>query len=81
MKDENKNILKKIRDFYMHKILPYVGGMISKNLEAYTYLPDSIENFVTIQGMQEELKKAGFEIIYTKSFSMDISTLLIARKL
>lgn len=80
MKDENKNILKKIRDIYMHKILPYVGGMISKNLEAYTYLPDSIENFVTIQGMQSELEKAGFEIIYTKSFSMDISTLMIARK-
>jgi len=81
MKDENKNLLKKLRDVYMHKILPYVGGAISKNLEAYTYLPDSIENFVTIQGMQEELKKAGFEILYTKSFSMDISTLIIAKKL
>ncbi len=80
MKDENKNILKKIRDVYMHKILPYVGGAISKNLEAYTYLPDSIESFVTIQGMQDELEKAGFEMLYTKSFSMDISTLLIARK-
>jgi len=64
----------------MHKILPYVGGMISKNLEAYTYLPDSIENFVTIDGMQTELEKAGFEISYTQSFSMDISTLFIARK-
>jgi demethylmenaquinone methyltransferase/2-methoxy-6-polyprenyl-1,4-benzoquinol methylase len=80
MKDENKNILKKMRDVYMHKILPYVGGMISKNLEAYTYLPDSIENFVTIQGMQKELQKAGFEMLHTQSFSMDISTLLIARK-
>jgi len=80
MKDENKNLLKKMRDLYLHKILPYVGGAISKNLEAYTYLPDSIENFVTIKGMQEELKKAGFEIVYTKSFSMDISTLMIARK-
>lgn len=80
MKDDNKNFLKKIRDIYMHKILPYVGGMISKNLEAYTYLPDSIENFVTIQGMQAELEKADFEILYTKSFSMDISTLIIARK-
>jgi len=80
MKDENKNILKKIRDIYMHKILPYVGGAISKNLEAYTYLPDSIENFVTIQGMQSELENAGFEMIYTQSFSMDISTLMIARK-
>lgn len=81
MKDENKNLLKKIRDVYMHKILPYVGGFISKNLEAYTYLPDSIENFVTIQGMQKELEKAGFEMVYTQSFSMDISTLIIARKI
>ena len=64
----------------MHKILPYVGAAISRNLEAYTYLPDSIESFVTIQGMQKELEIAGFEMIYTKSFSMDISTLLIARK-
>jgi len=80
MKDENKNILKRLRDVYMHKILPYVGGFISKNLEAYTYLPDSIENFVTIQGMQAELEKAGFEMLHTQSFSMDISTLMIARK-
>ena len=80
MKDENKNILKRIRDIYMHKILPYVGGAISKNLAAYTYLPDSIENFVTIQGMQKELENAGFEMLHIQSFSMDISTLLIARK-
>jgi len=80
MKDENKTIIKKIRDFYMHKILPYVGGAISKNLEAYTYLPDSIESFVTIQGMQKELENAGFDILHTQSFSMDISTLIIAQK-
>ena len=80
MKDENKTLLKKLRDIYMHKILPYVGGAISKNLEAYTYLPDSIESFVTIQGMQKELETAGFEILHTQSFSMDISTLMIARK-
>ena len=80
MKDENKNLLKKMRDVYLHKILPYVGGLISKNLEAYTYLPNSIENFVTIQGMYKELEIAGFDILYTKSFSMDISTLIIARK-
>ena len=81
MKDENKNLLKKIRDIYLHKILPYIGGAISKNLDAYTYLPNSIENFVTIQGMQKELENAGFEMLYTQSFSMDISTLLIAKKL
>ncbi len=80
MKNENPSILGKIRDFYMNKILPKVGGFISKNLEAYEYLPNSIGDFSTVANMQQELMEAGFEIVYTKSFSMDISTLLIARK-
>lgn len=80
MKNENPSTLGKIRDFYMNKILPKVGGAISKNLEAYEYLPNSIEDFSTVKNMQNELENAGFEMLYTKSFSMDISTLLIARK-
>jgi len=80
MKNENPSLLGKIRDFYMNRILPKVGGFISKNLEAYEYLPNSIEDFSTVENMKEELMSAGFEIVYAKSFSMDISTLLIARK-
>lgn len=81
MKNENPSFLGKIRDFYMNRVLPKVGGFISKNLEAYEYLPSSIGDFATVQNMQDELSGAGFEILYTKSFSMDISTLIIARKL
>lgn len=80
MKNENPSFLGKIRDFYMHKILPKVGGFISKNLEAYEYLPNSIGDFATVEGMKKELEDAGFTMLYAKSFSMDISTLLIARK-
>ena len=80
MKNENPSFLGRIRDFYMNKILPKVGGFISKNSEAYEYLPNSIEDFSTVENMQKELENAGFEMLYTKSFSMDISTLLIARK-
>ncbi len=80
MKNENPSFLSKIMNFYTNKILPKVGGFISKNLEAYEYLPNSIETFSTVANMQNELKAAGFEMLYTKSFSMDISTLLIARK-
>ncbi len=80
MKNENPSLLGKIRDFYMNKILPKVGGFISNNVEAYEYLPNSIGDFSTVENMQNELVEAGFEIVYTKSFSMDISTLLIARK-
>jgi len=80
MKNENPSVLGKIRDFYMNRVLPKVGGFISKNLEAYEYLPNSIEDFSTVSNMMKELEDAGFEMLYNKSFSMDISTLLIARK-
>ncbi len=80
MKNEHPSLLGKIRDFYMNRILPKVGGFISKNLEAYEYLPNSIEGFLTVANMQSELEEAGFEVMYTESFSMDISTLIIARK-
>ena len=80
MKNENPSMLGNIRDFYMNRILPKVGGFISKNLEAYEYLPNSIEDFSTVSNMKKELEEAGFEMLYAKSFSMDISTLLIARK-
>lgn len=80
MKNENPSALGKIRDFYMNNVLPRIGGLISNNYEAYRYLPDSIEGFLTVAKMKAELEEAGFEMLYTKSFSMDISTLMIARK-
>lgn len=80
MKNENPSPLGKIRDWYMNNILPRIGGMISNNYEAYRYLPDSIEGFLTVAKMKQELEAAGFEMLYTQSFSMDISTLMIARK-
>ncbi len=80
MKNEHPSLLGKVRDFYMNRILPKIGGFISKNLEAYEYLPNSIEGFLTVSKMQEELENAGFAIRFSQSFSMDISTLIIAQK-
>jgi len=79
-KQERSGPFDKIVDFGMKKVLPKVGGLISKNYEAYQYLPDSIEEFLTTEMLQKELEQAGFEMRYTKSFSMGISTLLVAQK-
>ena len=79
-KQERQGIIDKVVDFGMKNVLPKVGGFISKNYEAYKYLPDSIEAFLTTEMLAKELEEAGFEMKYTKSFSMGISTLLIAQK-
>ncbi len=80
-KQDRSGIADKIVDFGMKKILPRVGGLISKNYEAYKYLPESIEEFLTTEMLAKELEEAGFEMKYIKSFSMGISTLLVAQKI
>jgi len=79
-KQDRSSIVDKVVDFGMKKVLPKIGGFISKNYEAYQYLPESIEEFLTTEMLAEELEEAGFEMKYTKSFSMGISTLLVAQK-
>jgi len=79
-KQEKSGITSKIVDLYMKKILPAIGGLVSKNYAAYKYLPDSIEEFLTTKMLINELEEAGFEERYTKSFSMGISTLIVAQK-
>lgn len=80
-KNEKTNPLDYVTEFYMNKVLPTLGGLISNNKEAYTYLPNSIDEFLTTDNLCKELKQAGLEPIHTQAFSMKISTLIIARKI
>jgi len=79
-KQDKSSMIDKVVDFGMKNVLPRVGGIISKNYKAYKYLPDSIEEFLTTEMLAKELEEVGFEMKYTKSFSLGISTLLVAQK-
>lgn len=80
-KNKKESLFDHLTDFYMNKILPTLGGLISRNKEAYTYLPNSIDEFLTTENLCKELKQAGLEPVHVKAFSMNISTLIIARKI
>jgi demethylmenaquinone methyltransferase/2-methoxy-6-polyprenyl-1,4-benzoquinol methylase len=79
-KQEKRSLTAPLVDLYMKKILPAVGGLVSKNYAAYRYLPDSIEEFLTSEMLSRELEESGFEMKYVKPFSMGISTLFVAQK-
>ncbi|MBS4240278.1 bifunctional demethylmenaquinone methyltransferase/2-methoxy-6-polyprenyl-1,4-benzoquinol methylase UbiE [Campylobacter vulpis] len=68
------------RDFYLKNILPSLGGFISKNKEAYAYLPNSIEEFLSKEEFMLELESVGFKNVDFKSFSFGVSSMFIVRK-
>ncbi len=79
-KRRKQNLMDNIVEFYMKNILPRVGGMVSGNKDAYEYLPNSIDSFLTTEQLIEELEAVGFTMEYVKAFSFGISTLFIAKK-
>ncbi|MBD3841039.1 MAG: bifunctional demethylmenaquinone methyltransferase/2-methoxy-6-polyprenyl-1,4-benzoquinol methylase UbiE [Campylobacterales bacterium] len=80
-RNDKNNFASKLTKFYMHNIMPHIGGLVSKNKDAYTYLPDSIEAFITTEQMVAELKEAGLEPVFVQGYSLDMSTTFIARKI
>lgn len=79
-KNESKNPFRIAAQWYVKKVLPWLGGIISGNLSAYRYLPNSIEGFLTRAEISAMLERNGFEVEVAKDFSFGVSSLIIARK-
>jgi demethylmenaquinone methyltransferase/2-methoxy-6-polyprenyl-1,4-benzoquinol methylase len=46
--------------FYMHTIIPFLGRIISRQVDAYRYLPETSEGFLASEELQGLISTAGF---------------------
>ena len=53
--------LKQLYKLYFHHVLPTIGAWISKDKEAYSYLPESVKVFPSGEKFLKELEKVGFK--------------------
>ena len=66
---------------YSKTLMPLIGNFLSKDKSAYTYLPESIENFPAGMRFIDELKLAGFTENFYKKFTFGIVTAYKGKKL
>ena len=66
--------------FYFLKVLPSIGGLFSKNLSAYQYLPESVVNFPDSETFGKIIESAGFSDVSWKKMTLGIVTLYTAVK-
>jgi len=58
-----RNLLSPFIWLHMHVVIPFVGGLLSGFKDAYNYLPDSIEEFVTAKELTVRMAAVGFKKI------------------
>lgn len=66
--------------FYFTRILPRLGGAISGNAAAYSYLPSSVESFPPPQELAVAMSRAGFADVRFELWSGGSVALHIARR-
>jgi len=76
----SNSIVKAFYLFYFKNILPFVGNLISKDEEAYTYLPESVDEFDAKVDLRELLLEAGFSKVVIKQATFGIVQIAIAEK-
>lgn len=72
--------MKQLFWLYSHIFMPLVGKIISRDSNAYTYLPATMEAFPQGEVMQQILQKVGYTDVNFKRFTFGLSTLYTAAK-
>ena len=72
--------LKKLYNLYFHHVLPIIGSWISKDKNAYKYLPESVDAFPSEGEFIAKLEKAGFKECKHFSLTFGIVSLYVAIK-
>jgi len=60
---------------YFRRVLPRLGGWISGDSPAYSYLPSSVSKFPSPERLQDEFQRAGFRGVQFERWTGGIVTL------
>jgi len=66
--------------FYFRHVLPRLGGLISGNASAYSYLPSSVSKFPLPEELKSRFEAAGFIDVRFERWTGGIVTLHVGRK-
>jgi demethylmenaquinone methyltransferase/2-methoxy-6-polyprenyl-1,4-benzoquinol methylase len=66
--------------FYFHRVMPFVGRLISKDKAAYTYLPKSVDAFPEGGDFLRIMQATGLKDCEARPLTGGIATLYIGRK-
>ncbi len=67
--------------WYFRRVLPRIGRWMSRNAgEAYSYLPESVNEFPSGQALADRMTRAGLHDVRFHAFTLGIATLYVGRK-
>ena len=65
--------------FYFNNVVPLIGSIFSRK-DAFLYLPESVDHFLSRKSVASKMKEIGFENVYFKDYTFGVVTIYIGIK-
>jgi len=56
--------------FYFHRVVPAIGALVAGDRQAYTYLPQSVDRFVTPAELARMMAQAGLRAVTYRTLGL-----------
>ena len=63
-------VFRQMFQLYFYRLVPLIGGIIAGDLQAYTYLPNSLTNFPDAQALKWLMLEAGYRHVDVRLLSL-----------
>ncbi len=74
------SVLRFFHKIYLKTLLPLLGRLAAKNIDAYRYLAKSVETFISQKELENKLHEAGFNKIEQILLFKGTATIFLATK-
>jgi demethylmenaquinone methyltransferase/2-methoxy-6-polyprenyl-1,4-benzoquinol methylase len=73
-------LFRRVYLWYFHRILPWIGRLVSGHPSAYSYLPASVADFPSLDGLAAWMREAGFAEVTYRLLTGGIVAIHVGRK-
>ena len=73
------NLFQILFSFYFNKIIPIIGKILTGE-KLFDYLPESVNNFFSINELSQKIENFGFKNTYSKNLTLGVCSIIIGIK-
>ena len=70
VRQDGKGLISRLARFHFRYVTPWIGSALAGDREAYTYLPQSAQGFMSASELVEAMREAGLVAVTTRSLAL-----------
>ena len=77
VRQDGRNPVARLFPIYFRYVTPWFGSLIAGDREAYTYLPESVQEFMSASELKELMHAAGLKKVTVSSVALGTTAILV----